>query len=344
MAVHDQSEYLGKNFLTVFLLLLTVLLTGVIGYMILEGWGWFDALYMTVIAFSTVGFHEVRNLDAFGRGFTMLIILMGLVLISALSASVTSVLVRRELVPGFRTRKMFKRIQAMTMHTILCGVGETGRTIIREFMVAHKPLVVIDTDDAILESVRAQYPDLMIVVGDATKDDVLMQANVRQARGLITALRDDADNLFVVLSARSLNPDLVIVSRAIEEQSEGKMYKAGASHVISPNITEGSRMAAMMLRPTVVSFLDVMMRDEDIAFRLEEVTVPPGSSLHGRTLQELALPQRTGLMVIAIQQRSSGSERFLYNPQSSTLIRENDVLIVLGDNERIEKIGKLMKE
>jgi voltage-gated potassium channel len=344
MAVTDQSEYLGKNFLAVSLLLLAVLLTGVIGYMILEGWGWFDALYMTVIAFSTVGFHEVRNLDAFGRGFTMLIIFMGLVLISALSASVTSVLVRRELVPGFRTRKMFKRIQAMTMHTILCGVGETGRTIIREFMVARKPLVVIDTDGDLLESVRALYPDLLIVVGDATKDDILLQANVRQARGLITALRDDADNLFVVLSARSLNPNLVIVSRAIEEPSEGKMYKAGASHVISPNITEGSRMAAMMLRPTVVSFLDVMMRDEDIAFRLEEVTVPPGSSLHGKTLQELALPQRTGLMVIAIQQRSSGSERFLYNPQSSTLIRENDVLIVLGDNERIERIGKLMKE
>lgn len=344
MAVNDQSEYIGKNFLAVFLLLLLVLLTGVIGYMILEGWNWFDALYMTVIAFSTVGFNEVRDLDGYGRGFTMLIILLGLVLISALSASVTSVLVRRELVPGFRTKKMFKRIQALTMHTILCGAGETGRTIIREFMVARKPLVVIDSNGDILESVRAQYPDLLIVVGDATKDDILLQANVRQARGLITALRDDADNLFVVLSARSLNPNLIIVSRAIEEQSESKIYKAGASHVISPNITEGSRMAAMMLRPTVVSFLDVMMRDEDIAFRLEEVTVPPGSSLHGKTLRELALPQRTGLMVIAIQQRSIGSERFLYNPQSSTLIREHDVLIVLGDNERIEKIGKLMKE
>jgi voltage-gated potassium channel len=303
VTAHD--DYMGRNFFTVFLSLLILLIIGVAGYVLIEGWGWLDALYMTFIAFSTVGFREIGTMGPYGRIFTMFIILFGLVLLSMLSASVTSLLVRRELLPSFKTKKMKKMIESLEGHTILCGAGETGETVIEEFINARKPLVVIDKEEEVLEELRELYPNLLLVDGDATKDEVLLEANIEKARGLITALRDDADNLFVVISARSLNPNLIIITRAIDAHTQSKMYKAGATHVISPNITEGSRMAAMVLRPTVVSFLDVMMRDEEMSFRLEEITVPAGSAFHGKTLREGEIPQRTGLIVIAMEKQNN---------------------------------------
>jgi len=230
----------------------------------------------------------------------------------------------------------------MESHTILCGAGETGRTVIQEFMQAHKPLVVIEKDEEILEELREAYPGLLLVEGDATKDEELHAANIEKASGLITALHEDADNLFVVISARALNPRLTLVTRAVDAHAESKMYRAGATHVISPNLTEGSRMAAMVLRPTVVSFLDVIMHDEETAFRLEEITVPAGSSFHGKTLKAVEIPQRTGLIVIAMEKQTAGGPIVHYNPQSMTLIHEADKLIVLGDPEKIAKLDKLL--
>lgn len=338
-----QDNYIRKNFLTVSLGLFVLLLFGMIGYTLIEGWSWLDALYMTVIAFSTVGFQEVKVLGLYGRIFTMVIILLGLVLLSMMSASVTSLLVRRELLPGFKRRKLQKMIASMEGHTILCGVGETGKTVIKEFLQARKPLVVIEKDEEILEELRELYPNLLIIEGDATKDEELLEANIAKARGLITALRDDADNLFVVISARSLNPNLVIVTRAVDVHTGSKMYKAGATHVISPNLTEGSRMAAMMLRPTVVSFLDVMMRDEETVFRMEEITVPEGSTFHGKTLRDVEIPQRTGLIVIAMEKQAERSPTVHYNPQLTAVIHEKDKLIVLGDAKGIDKLCRLLQ-
>lgn len=339
-----RDNNMRKNFWAVFLSLLILLLIGIAGYVLIEGWSWLDALYMTVIAFSTVGFREVQVLDVPGRIFTMFIILFGLVVLSMLSASVTSFLVRREFLPDFKTRKMKKQIEHLAGHTILCGAGETGMTVIKEFIQARKPLVVIEKEDEILEALREDNPELLFVEGDATKDEVLSEANVESASGLITALREDADNLFVVISARSLNPHLAIVSRAVDAHTENKMYKAGATHVISPNLTEGSRMAAVVLRPSVVSFLDVMMHDEETAFRLEETTVPEGSAFHGKTLREVEIPQRTGLIVIAIEKQTENGPRLIYNPQSSAVIHQKDKLIVLGDFEKIDRLCKLLQE
>lgn len=217
-------------------------------------------------------------------------------------------------------------------------------TVIKEFLQARKPLVVIEKEEEILEALREDNPELLFVEGDATKDEVLSEANVESASGLITALREDADNLFVVISARSLNPHLAIVSRAVDAHTENKMYKAGATHVISPNLTEGSRMAAVVLRPSVVSFLDVMMHDEETAFRLEETTVPEGSAFHGKTLREVEIPQRTGLIVIAIEKQTENGPRLIYNPQSSAVIHQKDKLIVLGDFEKIDRLCKLLQE
>ncbi len=181
-----------RNFLAVFFSLLLLLLFGATGYVLIEGWSWLDAIYMTFIAFSTVGFQEVKSLDVYGRVFTMLVIFLGLVVLSMLSASVTSLLVRQELLPSFKQRRMKKMIANLEAHTILCGVGETGKTVIKEFMQARKPLVVIEKEEEILEEVRELYPQLPVIEGDATKDEALEEANIQKARGLITVLRDDA--------------------------------------------------------------------------------------------------------------------------------------------------------
>jgi voltage-gated potassium channel len=310
--------------------------------MLIEGWGLLDALYMTIISFSTVGFKEVATLGEFGRIFTMIIILSGMVFIAMLSASVTSLFVRNELLASRKKKKMKKTIRNLKGHTILCGAGDTGTTIIEEFRHAHKPFVVIEEKQEVLEKLDEQYPDLFIVAGDATKDEILMEANIKNAGGLITTLSLDADNLFVVVSARDLNPNMNIISRSVDPHTESKLYRAGANYVISPNMVEGLRMASVMIRPTVVNFLEVMMRGNELSFRLEEINVPKGASLHEKSLQKAQIPQRTGLIVIAVK-KAKGS-KWVFNPISSTILHENDKLIVLGDPDKIDKLHTLLKE
>ncbi|RMD91365.1 MAG: TrkA family potassium uptake protein [Calditrichaeota bacterium] len=203
---------------------------------------------------------------------------------------------------------------------------------------------MIEEQTDILERILEQYPDLLVVLGDATKDEVLMEANIQHASALITALAGDTANLFVVISARALKPDLAVIARAVDEHTAGKMYKAGATHVISPNLTEGLRMASVVLRPNVVSFLDVATRDQEMAFRLEEVTVPPEPAYQPRSLRELEIPQRTGLIVIAVKKEQNSHTEFIFNPQSSTIIQGGDKLIVLGDIDRVAKLHQLLHD
>ncbi len=337
-----RNDNLRQNLITISIILFLLLSIGISGYMLIEGWGLLDALYMTIISFSTVGFKEVAKLGEFGRIFTMIIILSGMVFIAMLSASVTSLFVRNELLPSRKKKKMKKTIRNLKGHTILCGAGDTGTTIIEEFRHARKPFVVIEEKQEILEKLDEQYPDLFIVAGDATKDEILMEANIKNAGGLITTLSLDADNLFVVVSARDLNPNMNIISRSVDPHTESKLYRAGANYVISPNMVEGLRMASVMLRPTVVNFLEVMMRGNELSFRLEEINVPKGASLHEKSLQKAQIPQRTGLIVIAV--KKAKDSKWIFNPISSTILHENDKLIVLGDPDKIDKLHTLLKE
>ena len=338
---HSTTQIL-KNLASVSIGLVILMVIGAVGYVVIEGWNIFDALYMTFISISTVGFGEIGKLQPVGRLFTMVIILFGLLLLSMLSASVTSFWVSRELLPAFKKPRMKKRIFELQNHTILCGAGATGETIITEFLSAGKPLVVIDKESETLERLGEMYPNFLVVMGDATKDESLMEANILKASSLITVLSEDADNLFVVISARSINPQMSIIARAVDSHSMGKMYRAGATHVISSNVTEGLRMAAVVLRPTVVNFLDVMISDDETAYRLEELTVPVGSKYHGKKLSEAEIPQKTGLIVIAIE-KSESTQRMIYNPQSSTVIEERDKFVVLGNTKGIEKLDMLLR-
>jgi len=337
-----QDHTLRHNLIMVIIFITILLTTGVVGFVIIEGWNPLDALYMTFISFSTVGFKEVADLSPGGRIFTMLIIMFGMIVIAMLSASVTSWFVRNELLAKRKRQKMKKEISKLQGHTILCGAGDTGSTVIDEFKRAQKQLVVIETKQELIDDLEPIYPEVYFLLGDATKDEVLMEAHIEQAGGLITALSLDADNLFVVVSAKSINPNMNIISRSVDPHTESKLYTAGANYVISPNMVEGMRMAAVMLRPTVVSFIEVMIRSDEFSYRLEEINIPKGTSIHEKTLQDAAIPQKTGLIVIAVKKASDSN--MIFNPSSTTILNENDKLIVLGDPEKIDKLHKLLKE
>jgi len=335
------ENHLRNHLLAVAFSLLFLLLLGVIGYTRLEGWNWLDALYMTFISFSTVGYRELRPLSLWGRIFTMIIIMIGMVVIAMLSATVTSWFVRNELLSKRKLLKMKKEIRKMKNHIILCGAGDTGKTIIEEFVRAQKEFVVIEEKEEIVQELQEHFPDLHILSGDATKDEVLLEANIKEAYAIITTLSLDADNLFVVVSARTLNPNILIISRSVNAGTESKLYSAGANYVISPNIVEGMRMASVILRPTVVSFLEVMIGGEGLALRMEEIDIPKDSPFVKKSLKEVQIPQRTGLIVLAVKRGSDSQWQF--NPSSNYILSENDRIIILGEPEKIDKLQEILQ-
>ncbi len=337
-----EKDNLYLNFVFVAILLFLLIIIGILGYSTLEGLNWLDALYQTIITLSTVGFHEVSPLSPAGRVFTIFVIFSGLVIIALLSGSVTTWFVSSQILAKRKMQKMKNKIASLKDHVILCGGGETGKTVIRELLQAKKPFVVIEQKPEIVTELKDQFPELLIIEGDATKDEVLEEAGIASAHGLITTMPVDADNLFIVVSARSLNPNLIVISRAVDPHTESKLYKAGANYVIVPNVLEGLRMASVLLRPTLISFLEIMMSNNDMSLRLEEVALPDDSNLVEKTLSEARIPQRTGLIVIALK-RAKDSQ-WIFNPVSSTILHKNDRLIVLGDEERIEKLHALLKE
>ena len=237
---------------------------------------------------------------------------------------------------------MERKIQGMNNHFIICGKGETGEHIIKEFQRAHVPFVIIEKDKEEIEKLDAS-PEMMFVEGDATEDEVLFKAGIKRAQGLVTALPLDTDNLFVVISARHINPRLRIVARATDETALYKMKTAGADNVISPNTIGGLRMASIMLRPTVVAFLDVMSKGAgDVSLRLEESIIPAGSHLDNKTLIEAKIPQKTGLMIIAIKKK--GETSFLYNPTSAATLSVGDTLIVLGNLGQVDRLHQYIEK
>ncbi|HHJ53223.1 MAG TPA: potassium channel protein [Caldithrix abyssi] len=335
------DHHLRNHIIAVTVSLIILLLIGLTGYTYLEGWDWFDALYMTFISFSTVGYQEIKPLGHTGRLFTMAIIFFGMIVLAMLSATVTSWFIRNELLIRRKQLKMKKQIKSLKDHIIICGAGDTGKKVVEEFVRFKKPFVLIEEKSIPLLELQEKYPDILTIQGDATKDEVLLEANIEQAHALITALPLDADNLFVVVSARALNPNLLIISRSVNASTEQKLYNAGANYVISPNTVEGIRMASVILRPTVVSFIEVISQSEGLSLRMEEIDIPKGSPFHGKTLKEIQIPQKTGLMVLAI--KKAQDSRWTFNPSSNFLLHENDQIIVLGETEKINKLQSMLK-
>lgn len=332
-----------KRFLFVIGFSFLLLLVGTAGFLFLFDWSLSDSLYMTVITLTAVGYQEIRPVTDPGRAFISVLLAGGITGMGLWFALLTSAIVEMDLAQPFRERTLMKKIGELEGHVVVCGAGRTGRQVIREMAASETPFVVVENDPDRAERVREIHEEALVLERDATRDETLEEAGIDRALGLVAALSADTDNLFVCLSARDLNPELTIVARTYDEEGMSKLYKAGADHCVSPNITGGTRMASMLLRPQVVSFLDVVTGIDDMPLRLEEVPVPEGSQLAEHSLQEAAIPQKTGLIVIAISHREAQEEgQLVYNPGPDERIRPGDVLIVLGYPDQVDGLRAIV--
>jgi voltage-gated potassium channel len=305
-------------------LLVALLVLGSLGYVWVEGWNFFDALYMTVTTLTTVGYAEVHPLDEVGRVYNMLLILAGMGVLFYILGSLARVLVEGELHAVMGKRRLIKHIKRLKNHYILCGFGRIGEVIARHLKDRGLPLVVIENDPALLAHLEAS--GYYFINGDATNEEVLVEAEIERAKGLISVLSTDSDNVYVVLTARSLNPHLFIVARGEGAGSEQKLLRAGADKVESPYQMGGQKMAQTIMRPTVVTFVELAMKD-GVDWSMEEVAVGQGSPLLGVPLKDSGIRQKLNLILVAIK-RADGE--MLFNPSHETPILAGDTLIALG--------------
>ena len=287
---------------------------------------------MTIITMTTVGYGETHSLDQNGRLFTIVLILMSVGIVGYVFSTITAFVVSGEIREVLRGRRMDKQIEALQDHVILCGLGRIGLHIAEDFIRAGTPFVIVEQDEESLQEL-ASSENILYLNRDAAQDDTLLDAGIKKARGLVTTLGEDKDNVFVVLCARSLNPNIYIVARLVEEQNEVHLHKAGANRIVSPDSIGGTRMASIVLRPTVVEFWDEMARVTGETLRLEEMVVADYPGLASRTLGEVNVRKRTGALVLAIKSKALG---YQFNPGAGTLLQAEDVLIVVGSSAQIE--------
>jgi voltage-gated potassium channel len=293
---------------------------------------------MTVITLTAVGYSEVFELTPTGRTFTMPLLLSGISWMGLWFANITSFIVELDLKDALKRRRTMQEIAKMRDHVVICGAGRTGRQVAQEIQSVTQDYVIIERDPVRIEQLDEYVPDAHVLEGDATHDHVLLEAGLLHAKGLITCLSADTDNLYVCLSARDLAAKLTIVARAYEEESIDKLYRAGADQVVSPNVSAAVRMASVVLRPSVVSFLDIAGRSSDLRLRAEQMSVPETSSAVGKTLAELRIPHETGPIVVAVRKEHERGSPFVFNPSASTKIEAGDDVIVPGDDAQIQSL------
>jgi voltage-gated potassium channel len=312
--------------------LVGIIVAGTVGYAAL-GFPWLDALYQTVTTVTTVGFREVQPLSAGGQAFTIVLILVGVGTALFTFTQVLEVVVEGHVQEVLGRRRMEREIARMAGHVIVCGFGRVGRNLAQYVSSAGEDVVVIDHDPVRAASAEGAAH---VVQGDATTDEVLKEAGIERARVLVTTLTTDAANLFVTLTARSLRADLFIVARARVESSEAKLAQAGADRVVNPQGIGGARMAAFVLQPHVAEFLDVVMHDGSLEFRLEEVPLPTGSPLAGHSLRAAHIRDSTGALILAL--RDSGGA-FTTNPPPETVLEAGQILIAIGTEGQLKALA-----
>jgi voltage-gated potassium channel len=315
--------------------LLTIISIGTIGYHLMEGWSLLDALYMTVITLATVGYGETHPLSAGGRIFTIFLIFSSVGTMGYAIASLTKFIIEGEFNQLLRGKRMSSQIAKMQEHIILCGGGPTGLYIAEELFKTRTPFVLIERNPEALQHVITRIGEIPYIQGDAAHDGTLLQAGIDRAKGLIAVLGEDKDNVFIVLSARSLNSKLRIVARVIEEENTEKFRKAGADEIVSPNAIGGMRMASLMIRPSVVTFLDQMLRVTNQVLRVEEVRMDDVPTMQGKTLEETKLGRQVGLLVLAVK---SFDGQYKFNPGAHYVLSSGDVLIVMGTQEQLQDL------
>ncbi len=323
----------------VFALTLVVMLLALapFGYMLIEDMSYTEALYMTVITVSTVGFKEVRPLSTAGMYFTIMVIVIGVINLFYIISSLITYTFKEAFWETLGRRRMDLRIKKLEGHHIVCGFGRVGEVVCETLAEHEADFVVIEKDPERLR--EAEEKGYLFLEGDATETEILVQAGVLRAKGLVCALEGDADNLFTTLSARSLNKDIVIVTRCVSSDSVEKLQYAGADRVVSPYSISGRRMASYLLRPGVFDYLDLVSHGVSLDYRLEELQVQPGSPMDGKTIGEMDVKARTGAMIIAVRKRVE--ERFNTNPDKDTRLDAGDLLIALGTEKDLAGLEEL---
>ncbi len=313
-----------------FVILILIIGLGTFGYALIEGWPLFDSLYMTVITLATVGYGEVHPLSPSGRVFTLFLILFGVGIIAYAIGSLVQFMVEGQLRQVLGRKKLEKQIGKLEGHYIICGYGRIGGLICKEFQARPLPFVVVEKDAGLCEKLANE--GRLFVAGDATDDETLVAAGIQRAKGLITAVTSDTENVYITLTARGLNPDLFILARAGEEGSEKKLRRAGASKVISPYIIGATRMAQAVLRPSVVDFIEIATAGKNLELQLEEIRVAADSHLVQKTLVSSGVRREWGIIIVGIKKADG---QMTFNPKSTTLIDAGDILITLGERTAI---------
>lgn len=321
-------------------ILIVIVVVGTFGYWFITDrqYSLIDTFYMTFITIATIGFGEIVDLsgNAGGRLFTVFISIAGIGVLAYVATNVTAFLVEGELKESFRRRKMESRAKNYKEHYLVCGLGSVGSHVVNELYATGRPYVVIDVNGKDAEKILESLKDATFLEGDATDNDLLLKAGIKKAKGLFAVTDDDNQNLVICLTARQLNHNLRIVARCHEPKNIDKLSRAGADAVVSPDLIGGLRIASEMIRPTVVSFLDIMLRDKEKNLRIEEVSVP--ASFSGKTISALGLKKHRYVLLLAVKTKDD----WTYNPPDDYIIGASNTLVIMTDIEGRENLEKFL--
>ncbi|WP_079932943.1 TrkA family potassium uptake protein [Carboxydocella sp. ULO1] len=308
---------------------------GTIGYMLIEDYSLRDALWMTTITLTTVGYGLVKPLSVPGTYFTIFLSYAGLALILYALGLIGALIVEGDLFDLLGRRKMKQEIAKLRDHIIVCGAGRVGKQVIERLKKERTPFVVIEQKEHLFNSLLEE--GVLAILGDASMEEVLRKAGIERAKGLVSAIPGDANNVFVTLTAKEINPGITIVARAERKESEAKLYRAGADKVVSPAIIGGQRMAISIIKPASVDFVDTLVCVEDVELEIEELLIADGSVLVNKDLKNSGIREKTGTMVVAIQREG----KLKPNPGPEELLQSGDILIAIGTRQQLQKLEEL---
>ena len=341
MSARDENELRGLQRRVAYaaLMLIGVFVVGVVGYRIIGGpqHDWLDAVYMTTVVLTTTGLREVVPTESVGGElFTTVLLLFGATAAVYTLSMITAFIVEGDMTQGFRRRRMQKRIDAMQGHFIVCGAGQTGTSVIRELSSTDRPCVAIEHSQQHVAALENLFPQVAVLHGDCSDDETLTRAGVQRASGIVVCTDDDKNALVTTVLARQLNPGIRVVARATTDKAASRLRQAGADGVVSPAQIGGMRLASELIRPSVVGFLDQMLRDTNRNLRLEDVPVSAASTLAGEEISALKLHEYgTGLLLLAIR---TGDGHYQFNPAANTRVQPGSHLIAMGDPASVQRL------
>lgn len=317
-------------------LLAVVILAGTVGFHVIEGWPWFDGFYMTLTTMTTIGYGEIHPLSHEGRVFNSFMIVASVLAGGFVIAAFSQALLEFEFGKALGRRRMERELSRLSGHYIICGAGRVGRTVARQLLAQGQSCVIIEKD-----AVRARWAEeekIPVVIGNASSEENLKKARIDTAQGFVSAVSSDAENIYIVLTARGLRPDLKILARASEEEATSKLLRAGATEVLSPYHFIGHRMAQLLLRPNVLDFVDAAFGRERLDFEIGEVKIAEKSQLVGKKLADSEIPRQSGVIVLALR---NADGKMIFNPPPDSVIRADDCLIVIGGDEQLRSLESL---